>query len=103
MIPEARRKDNHHFAEPGAGEGRLHGHETETAAALARHRALPVRLLRRSRDLPPGGKRIDAWTRGAFFADANQGSWLAFLAAMAVSGAFFQIRCRVAPKPDARR
>ena len=49
------------------------------------------------------GERIDAWTRGAFFADANQGSWLAFLAAIAVSGAFFLIRCRVAPKPDARR
>ena len=39
---------------------------------------------------------------GAFFADANQGSWLAFLATMAVSGAFFLIRCRMAPKPDAR-
>ena len=39
---------------------------------------------------------------GAFFADAEQGSWLAFLAAMAVSGAFFLVRSRVAPKPDAR-
>ena len=32
---------------------------------------------------------------GAFFADADQGSWLAFLAAMAVSGVFFLIRSRM--------
>lgn len=39
---------------------------------------------------------------GACFADAEQGSWLAFLAAMAVSGAFFLISSRVAPKPGSR-
>ena len=32
---------------------------------------------------------------GAFFADAERGSWLAFLAAMAVSGVFFLIRSRM--------
>ena len=32
---------------------------------------------------------------GAFFADADQGAWLAFLAAMAVSGVFFLIRSRM--------
>ena len=32
---------------------------------------------------------------GAFFADAERGSWLAFLAAMAVSGAFFLFRSRM--------
>ncbi len=34
---------------------------------------------------------------GAFFADAERGSWLAFLAAMAVSGVFFRVRSRGAP------
>ena len=32
---------------------------------------------------------------GAFFADAERGSWIAFLAAMAVSGVFFLIRSRM--------
>ena len=64
------------------------------------------------------GERIDAWTQkvvekalqlalgnavvslvyalvGAFFANAERGSWLAFLAAMAVSGVFFLIRSRM--------
>jgi len=41
------------FGEPASCERRLRWHETP--AALARHRALPVRLRRRSRDLLPVG------------------------------------------------